>query len=249
MARGPSPKLSPGLEVSAGIGIRNHSATGEGKDRVSWENDHRILPGWVRPIPGPNGLPAFDAALYSVTMLRHDASPSIVVPTSPPVGIPFPFDIGLDADVGRVTSLVYPGLREVRIGVARGALLLDPWRSGLPGHSFSFGVGARYDVETALGGGRIVHRIAPMTAGSLRLRYLDAATGSPSSTSAPTRSPTTPARARGASSAPPASTSSAPSSPSTTSPSPPCSTAATATIRSAATPRPSPTSGRAWGSR
>jgi hypothetical protein len=173
VARGVTTTVTGGLEVSAGVGIRNRSFTGEGKDRVSWENDHRILPGWVRPVPGPTGLPAWDAALYSVTMLRHDASPSIVVPTSPPVGIPFPFDVGLDADVGRVTSLVYPGLHEVRFGVVRGAFLLDPWRSGLPGHSLSFGLGARYDIETGIAGthGPVVHRVAPMTAGSVRFRY------------------------------------------------------------------------------
>jgi hypothetical protein len=165
--------IGGGLEISAGFGLRNRSSTGEGKDRVAWENDHRVLPGWVRPIPGQAGLPSFDAALYSVTMLRHDSSPSIVVPTSPPVGIPFPFDVGLDADVGRFTSLAYPGLREARIGVARGALLLDPWRSGRPGHSLAFGVGARYDLETAIGGprGPVLHRVAPMTAGSVRFRY------------------------------------------------------------------------------
>ena len=42
------------------------------------------------------GIPPIDGSLYAVTMLRHDASPSIVLPTSPPVGIPFPFDIGFD---------------------------------------------------------------------------------------------------------------------------------------------------------
>jgi hypothetical protein len=173
VARGTTSLATGGLEISAGIGIRNRSSTGEGKDRVSWENDHRILPGWVRPVPGPDGLPAYDAALYTVSMRRHDLSPSVVVPTSPPVGIPFPFDVGLEADVGRFTSLVYPGLETARIGVARGAFLLDPWRNGSPGHGLAFGVGARYDIDTPIGGshGPVIHRIAPMTAAAVRFRY------------------------------------------------------------------------------
>jgi hypothetical protein len=110
--------------------------------------------------------------MYAVSMLRHDASPSIVLPTSPPVGIPFPFDVGFDAGVGRITTLAYPSLREVRVGVAHGAVVLDPWRSGAPGRSLAIGIGARYDLETGTSGPMkpILHRVAPMTAGSLRFR-------------------------------------------------------------------------------
>jgi hypothetical protein len=117
-------------------------------------------------------VPPLDASLYAVSMLRHDASPSIVLPTSPPVGIPFPFDVGFDAEVGRITSLAYPSHHEVRVGVAHASVILDPWRSGAPGRSFAIGLGARYDLETGTSGPKvpILHRVAPMTAASLRFR-------------------------------------------------------------------------------
>ncbi len=178
VAMGDTPKPPgprPAFEVDAGLGWRNRSAQGEGKDRITWQVDHRVIAGWVQPMPRADGVVPFDAALYGVSMLRHDATPSIVMPTSPPVGIPFPFDIGLDAEVGRVTTLAYPSLRALRFGVARGAITLDPWRSGMPGRSFEIGLGARYDLDAVPGAApgvtAVVHRVAPMTAGSVRFRY------------------------------------------------------------------------------
>jgi hypothetical protein len=60
------------------------------------------------------------------------------------------------------------------VGVLRAALLLDPWRSGVTGRSVELGVGARYDVDVvgapALPAPSVIHRVAPMTAGSVRFR-------------------------------------------------------------------------------
>jgi hypothetical protein len=177
-ARGPKggPVVAP--EIDAGIAYRSTSARGAGRDRVAWEVEHRILTGWARPLGGPErGVPAFDAALYDVSIHRHDASPSLVLPMSPPVGVPFPFDVGFDATAGRVAvTAVGHGARApvLHVGVARAALLLDPWRSGVTGRFFTFGLGARYDVDVeggpTLAAPRLVHRVAPMTAGSLRFR-------------------------------------------------------------------------------
>jgi hypothetical protein len=172
--RGPTGAPAGGFEVDAGLSYRVQSARGEGRDRVAWQVDHRVLAGWVRPVPRADGVPGIDAALYGVSMLRHDASPSIVLPTSPPVGIPFPFDVGFDAEAGRVTTLAYPATA-VRVGVVRAALVLDPWRSGAAGRSFEIGVGARYDLDAGVGKSAssqgLVHRFAPLTAGSLRFRF------------------------------------------------------------------------------
>jgi hypothetical protein len=176
MERGEKGRPAGALELSAGLGYRSASERGEGKDRVAWTVDHRVLSGWVQPVPRASGLPSLDAAAYSVSMLRHDASPSIVLPTSPPVGIPFPFDVGFEGEAGRVTVLPYSaqamrGAPEViRVGVVSTSLLLDPWRSGVTGRSFTLGVGAHYEIDAARGAATI-HRIAPMTAGSVRFRY------------------------------------------------------------------------------
>lgn len=174
--------LSP--ELTAGIGVQTVRSHGGGRDRVVWQIDHRLVSGWIHPLgERARPVPAFDALLYGVTVLRHDESPSLVFPSSPPVGIPFPFDIGFEAEVGRVrASDRFPLERvsrapvpELQIAVLRGALLFDPWRSGDVGRSLEIGIGARYDLDVfgapALSHARVVHRVAPMTAASLRWRY------------------------------------------------------------------------------
>jgi hypothetical protein len=171
---GGKPLVSP--EIQASIAYRATSENGTGKDRVAWQIDQRFLAGWAQPSARAAGLPAFDASLYAVSMLRHDESPNMVLPTSPPIGVPFPFDVGFEAECGRAAVQPYApaasGEKLVRVGVAQAAVLLDPWRSGLPGRSFSVGIGARYDLDALVAARTtVIHRVAPMTAGSLRFRF------------------------------------------------------------------------------
>ena len=172
--RGPKGAPAAGPSILAGLAFRMVRESGAGRERVTWQVEHRVASGWLRPTAG---VPAFDAGLYRASILRHDASPSLVLPTSPPVGIPFPFDVGIDAEAGRVAvSAVSKSAAGpvIHVGVVRAALLLDPWRSGVTGRVFTIGVGARYDLDVdgapAPGMPRVTHRVAPMTEGSLRLR-------------------------------------------------------------------------------
>ena len=180
-ARDGAPAQAP--EVTAGVAYRQIESTGEGKDRIVWQIDHRFVSGWIHPLRrAGRSLPALDAALYAVTALRHDELPSIVLPSSPPVSIAFPFDVGFESELGRVNIperlpvAAADGARlpVVRIGVMHAAMILDPWRSGVVGRSFEIGVGARYDIDTygapSLRTPRVLHRVAPMTAASLRFR-------------------------------------------------------------------------------
>jgi hypothetical protein len=177
-------------EVDLGLSYRGRYASGVGRGRIVWQVDHRVLAGWVTPFSRPiAGVPGLDAAAYATSLLRHDELPSVVLPLSPPVGVPFPFDIGFEGEVGRVSIPPSPPARVgggeapvVRTGVLRASVVLDPWRSGEPGRSLELGIGARYDVDAypaagsgggggaSAGGTAVVHRVAPMTAGSLRLR-------------------------------------------------------------------------------
>lgn len=168
-------------EIAGGFGYRSILESGKGHDTITWQLDHRAFEGWVAPaLSLGRSLPALDAALYGISARRHDESPVLVIPASPPIGLPFPFDVGLEAEVGRVSIPYAPAPGVTHIGVVRAAFLLDPWRSNRPGNSFSFGIGARYDVDAAglgLSAGttpvHVVHRIAPLTAGSIRLRLQD----------------------------------------------------------------------------
>ena len=172
------------FEAGLSIGYRKVYTFGTGEGKITWQVEHRIPYGtvrpWVRPIPG---VPSFDATLYRATLLRHSETPSIVLPFSPPVTVGFPFDVGLDVELGRVTvpvtPVVLPGFEAkapwVHVGVVRTSFTLDPWRSGQTGRSFVLGVGVRYDVDVygapSIEKPRFVHRVAPLTSGSARFRY------------------------------------------------------------------------------
>lgn len=179
--RAPKGDVAQAQEITSGVSYRSLRRSGVGKEQIQWQIDHRVMAGWV--MPGERrafGVPALDAALYGVSALRHDESPTMVIPASPPLSVPFPFDVGFESEVGRVVVPTYlPARIEgggraalVRVSPIRASFVLDPWRSGKPGRSLEIGVGARYDVdaiETAKGAA-LVHRVAPMTASSLRLR-------------------------------------------------------------------------------
>jgi hypothetical protein len=185
-AMGPSrdrPLAFP-LQADAGLSYRSVFQRGSGTEQVIWQIDHRVLAGWVWPLRRPvENIPALDVTLYAPSFLRHDEAPSVVLPFSPPVSVPFPFDIGLEAEVGRVFVPAYlpqpfgagAPVPMIHIGVVRAAAFLDPWRSGKPGRSLEIGAGVRYDLdayaEPTLHTPRVVHRVAPMTATSIRFRF------------------------------------------------------------------------------
>lgn len=171
-------------ELNLGLSYRSLFESGLGRDKVVWQVDHRVLNAWARPFRrDPGGMPSFDATLYRASLLRHDQSPAVVLPFSPPMSVPFPFDIGFETEIGRVHAPSFapldPGtaspLPMLRVGVIQAAFLVDPWRTGRTGQSVEIGIGARYDMEIygapSIARGRTLHRVAPMTAASLRFRY------------------------------------------------------------------------------
>jgi hypothetical protein len=172
------------LEVDLGIRYRAVYTWGKGIDQIIWQMDHRWIAGRLWPLRREvMGVPGLEMALYGASLHRHDESPSIVLPLSPPVGVPFPFDVGFEMELGRVFVPAYlpvsaadgSGLPMLRVGVLRATAFVDPWRSGRPGRSLEIGVGARYEIEPyanpTLEDPLIVHRVAPGTAGSVRFRY------------------------------------------------------------------------------
>lgn len=190
-ARTSEGRVAPTMEISAGIWVRRRYGYAEGPARVEWQFDQRILTGFVAPLVRPFGeMRAFEAALYGAFAHRHDLSPRIVLPSSPPVSVPFPFDVGVEGEIGRVVvpraqAVGLPDGKAVpfmRIGVARGSAFIDPWRQSGPGRSLEIGIGVRYDIDAfgpragtgnsnSIAQPRLVHRVAPMTATSVRLRF------------------------------------------------------------------------------
>ncbi len=173
----------PAFEAGFSFTYRRVYRFGKGEEQIRWQVDHGFPSGVVFPFLRPaSEIPSFDATVYRLSVLRHSESPSVVLPMSPPVTLAFPFDVGLDAEFGRVTLPVMPvvvsGFEKpapwLHLGVVRLNILLDPWRTGQVGRSFALGVGVRYDVDMYaapdLGKPRFVHRVAPMTSFSVRFR-------------------------------------------------------------------------------
>lgn len=184
LALNPEGGIDATLEVESGLGIRTIYTWGMGRDEVIWQVDHRFASGWLWPLRrSVEGVPALDMALYGAFLHRHDDAPSIALPISPPVSVPFPFDIGFEAEAGRILVPAYlagpvaGGARVpfVRATVLRMTAYLDPWRSREPGRSFEIGVGARYDIEPyatpTFDNPLVIHRVAPGTVGSVKFRF------------------------------------------------------------------------------
>ena len=165
-------------ELWFGAQYRGWLSTGEGESLVSWQIDNHFFEGWMR-MPSSDQVDELDFTVYRGEYLRHDELPHLTVPGSNPTRVPFPFDIGLETEAFRIwlEEPAEDGARDLRLGVAQGALLLDPWRTGEPGRSLEFGLGAWYDVDLGLDDAwRIadtVHRVAPLTVLSARFRYQD----------------------------------------------------------------------------
>jgi hypothetical protein len=180
LRRGPDGKNQSTPELDFGLAYRGapHGSTG-----AVWQLDHRFASGFVQPahLEGQRYAP-LDVTAYSLDVLRHDDSPHVVLPLSPPVSIPFPFDVGFQTQLARfVVGSAWVATNDdrrltfARLGVVRAGVSLDPWRSGMPGRSFEIGFALRYDID-AYGFGSdaattYVHRFAPLTATSLRFRF------------------------------------------------------------------------------
>jgi hypothetical protein len=171
------------LELELGVGYRtvesSGGTSGEGAEQVAWTFEHRF--GWTRLQPlrtAAAGAPALDATAYAGAFMRHSAEPSLTLPSSPPRRVFFPFDVGVECELGRLQLRPLDGERErLEVEVARAGVVLDPWRAGRPGNDLRLGLGVRYDVELAgrpgLSDPEARHRLAPFTAAWARFRWQD----------------------------------------------------------------------------
>lgn len=166
--------------VTGGLALRGGTRTGLKHEDVTWTLEHRLLWSTVRPWGGQvAGIPIGETTLYRGTYTRHTDEPFLMLPSNPPKRLYFPFDIGVEAETGRarLQSSDSWGGERLRLVVARGMVLLDPWRSGRRGNAVQFGIGIRYDLELAGSPGLddpvVTHRLAPFTETTLRVRWED----------------------------------------------------------------------------
>lgn len=167
--------------IESGVAYRSERRFGKPGESIRWQFDHRFA--WGYAIPGlrsVDGVPALDASLYAMSWLRHADQSYLLLPTERPWKVAFPFDVGAVVEVGRVrTTPAATGPEILRVGVARSAIVLDPWRAAKPGRSLELGMGVRYDLELVgdpgLTPSRTVHRLSPFTSPSARWRWQDQA--------------------------------------------------------------------------
>lgn len=163
--------------VESGVSYRGESISGRVGNQIRWTLYNRVAWGTVNTTgKGSYEIPVLDATLYSGTYMRHADESYAMLPTNPPRRLYFPFDIGVDTQVGTIRSARTPsGNDSLRIGVTRATILIDPVRASSSGRGIEIGVSARYDVDLN-GGDSIqnavkVHRLAPFTAPTLRWRW------------------------------------------------------------------------------
>lgn len=105
-------------------------------------------------------------ALYQARYVRHSTDGHIVFPSSPPMRLHFPFDLGVELGVGLVD--VAPRAGDAQLGVFRVAPMFDLVRA--PDFRVRVAVGARGRWDLALdAAGGATHVVAPLSEGELAL--------------------------------------------------------------------------------
>lgn len=140
--------------VRTGVHIR--SGRGSRSKGSPWFNNHRLLN--LEAWDGEQRGLTFTA--YDGTLRRHLEEGFILVPTSRPARIPFPFDVTVALRLGHLERRVWEGpgwtLETGRLG-----LLLDPVRAETERVWFGVGPVAGHSVRRSRDGAR--HTVAPFT--------------------------------------------------------------------------------------
>jgi hypothetical protein len=155
----------PGFAVEVGLLLRGERPA-PGWD-VHWKRNHELARLRLHPAAGTRAA-GVDGVLYRGLFLRQSREGTLTLPVTPPIALPLPFDIGLLAEVGQLRGALWPeaGGPPVQIGIVRGEVLADFWRSRRPGCWFTLGVGGRYEIGLARDAADALlrdHRVSPMS--------------------------------------------------------------------------------------
>jgi hypothetical protein len=159
------------FEGTAEVGLSLRAPPPDPEAPVFWKRDHQIT--HLRLRRGGDGV-ALDGRLYQAILLRHSREGSLTIPTTPPLRLTLPFDVGVRVELGRLSGnlpLSATGTA-LEAGVVRGEALADFLRSEHPGRWLAVGAVGYYDVRLERrAGGRLGrdHQVMPLTAGCLWL--------------------------------------------------------------------------------
>jgi len=127
----------------------------------TWFDLHRFGAFSLR---GVDGLPAWRLTAWTGAFRRHVAEGVLLVPTTPPVRLPFPLDIALAGEVLTWERRLAEG-NDYALEPVRLAVLLDPLRASSSRFHLGLGVLASYRLRQV--SGVVVHDVTPLTAATL----------------------------------------------------------------------------------
>ncbi|WP_224365192.1 hypothetical protein [Hyalangium versicolor] len=165
--------LGTGLQVREGVALPTLQAgillrterTSRSKGML-WFNTHRILV--TEATPGTSRR-AITTTLYEGTFRRHLEEGFILIPTSRPLRIPFPFDVTVAMRAGHLERRVWEG-PGFTVETGRVSLLLDPLRSASGRLWLGFGPVASHSLRR-LPDGELEQELSPFTTGLLETGY------------------------------------------------------------------------------
>ncbi|MBL8957476.1 MAG: hypothetical protein JNK82_42275 [Myxococcaceae bacterium] len=149
--------LAPGADFGLSLRLRGDRDS-RSKAGTSWLHAHRLVMADARAGPGQRQL---SLAAYEGIARRHVDDGSLLLPTSPPLRLPFPLDLGLYARIARYERRVEDGLGW-SLETARVAMLFDPLRSGSGRFHLGFGPSLAHVLRHD---GAVLHNeLTPLTA-------------------------------------------------------------------------------------
>lgn len=140
---------------SMAIAVRHVMTTDD--PGVWWRLEHVVLDARV-------GRDSTRGVLYSGRYVRHARDGRIVLPTSPPRKLYLPFDLGAEAEVGRIATR--GGADRIDVGVVRTGFFGELLRSPSFRRRLELGVAARWDLTGSASSSDLTvteHRVAPFT--------------------------------------------------------------------------------------
>jgi hypothetical protein len=150
--------------TTAGTGggiVLRHALRFDDEPDLVWKLEHRVLVAHVRTSGPANHL---EAVAYAGRYLRHARDGHVVIPFSVGRKLFLPFDVGADAEAGRISALA--GDARLEVGVVRTAALIDLSRSESFRRRLCVGALIRWDVQMDREPLAIAeHVVAPLSAG------------------------------------------------------------------------------------
>ena len=178
--------FNPGERIEVGVGptLGNEPAAGRlslalrlRKNRrghhdpgLLWNRDHAILETSLDlPWRATPAQMRVESTAYQAVYMRRYEEGALVIPFSTPLRIPFPFDIGMEVEAGRV-EWTRADPHRAELGVLRAAPVVDAARRIPFAYRFAFGPELSYSMGIARDEAPR-HRLVPFTGGVLDARF------------------------------------------------------------------------------